>query len=568
MMPNIKMKKMKEFIRDVNLKLNTLSSSFYVKRTEKLSESQRNDRKITDLDNPLGRLPMWARKTSNINMKSIAKINRFLKFQGKRINEAVKKGEINKAVMIWLILLKNSKAYQLYLFNKAVPYWYWKFTEQETKDILTRIINKCRKQDLWLMLKRFYVLKSDGKRWRPIGAPDLPARVIGKGLNDLIYTIFRDEFKSFQHGYRTGKGLHTAIYDIIQRLKMNPKIIFEFDLTAYFNRVKPMVVYEVLKKKSEVLALYIYNILLKIKYDFKELKEEEELKWTNPESKKEIQKIIRRGMPQGLTISPVLSTLTLETNDKWNNCVMYADDGIYIGNSVSKFKKWWETKFFNGAEFNKEKSREVKEKVMFLGIEIDIKNRTVAYGLNKMSWEDKNLMSWLRTVVSKYSKRNEKWRWEIKIGSYLNSAKIPRTWDISDLPMILLNSLKGMEFKGYRMFKLGMGIQDIPGSSSICLTLLIEDMKELKLVGISPFRKVLRPYLVDKSLAWNEEFEIDEVPEGFLELIESLETKRNESFFLEEDMHLKNPKIKKFVGRKTYIETMYSDVNNKQTKVK
>jgi len=564
-MPNIMMKKMKEIIRDVSLKINTLSSRFYeIKDRKTFGESTKRSQN-TDLENPLGRLPMWSRKASNISLKNNAKINRYLEFQGRRIKQAIKNNEINKAVLIWLLLLKNSKSYQIVLFNKAIPYWYWKFTEMESREILKRIINQCRKQNLWLTLRRFYILKSDGVRWRPIGSPDLPSRVIGRGLSDLIYNIFEKDLQSQQHGYRKGKGLHTAIFAIIQRLKMKPKIIYEFDLTAYFNRVKPIAVYEKLMEKSALLALYIYNILVKIKYNFKEIKPEEELTLIDNSGK--VRKLVRRGLPQGLTISPILSTLALEleTKDKWNEIIMYADDGVFIGNSWKKFEEWKKKKLRIGAEVNESKSGIVKDKFKFLGIEIDLKNKTVAYGYNKMYWDDPNLMNWLRTVISKYTQRNEKWRWEIKIGSYLNSVRVPKTYNIGDLPMILINSMKGMDYKGYRMFRLGLGIQDIPGSSSICLNLLIDDLKELKLAGISPFRKVFDTKVVKDSM--NYQFDGDPgvgiVTEGNIEhfvfdpQILAEYTLPN----LEKVTKVKKPWILKTVGSKQYRELIFKDKN-------
>jgi hypothetical protein len=49
--------------------------------------------------------------------------------------------------------------------------------------------------------------------------------------------------------------------------------------------------------------------------------------------------IIREGLPQGLSISPVLATLTMEMFKNPEELVLYADDGVYIGNDMRKFKK-------------------------------------------------------------------------------------------------------------------------------------------------------------------------------------------------------------------------------------
>jgi len=48
---------------------------------------------------------------------------------------------------------------------------------------------------------------------RPIGAPTIQSRVISKALNDLLYILYEDRLKAFQHGYRRKKGTHTALFE-------------------------------------------------------------------------------------------------------------------------------------------------------------------------------------------------------------------------------------------------------------------------------------------------------------------------------------------------------------------
>jgi len=84
-------------------------------------------------------------------------------------------------------------------------------------------------------------------RLRPIGAPTLQSRVISKSLNDLIYILYEDEMKEFQHGYRRHKGTHTALFEAWERIFIKKKTyIYEFDFIAFFNRVKPRYVFQYL----------------------------------------------------------------------------------------------------------------------------------------------------------------------------------------------------------------------------------------------------------------------------------------------------------------------------------
>jgi len=51
--------------------------------------------------------------------------------------------------------------------------------------------------------------------------------------------------------------------------------------------------------------------------------------------------IIRRGLPQGLSLSPLLATMVLELFKPPKGLFLYADDGLFIGTSeaLKKFKK-------------------------------------------------------------------------------------------------------------------------------------------------------------------------------------------------------------------------------------
>lgn len=64
-------------------------------------------------------------------------------------------------------------------------------------------------------------------------------------------------------------------------------------------------------------------------YKFEELQKEAELTCTEI---KGVKHIIRRGLPQGLSLSPLLCTLAVEQFSPPKGTFMYADDGVFIGN--------------------------------------------------------------------------------------------------------------------------------------------------------------------------------------------------------------------------------------------
>jgi len=61
------------------------------------------------------------------------------------------------------MLLKNSKSYQVCLFNNVVEGWYYKYSQTEARKQLQVIMNKCRSWDLQMLLHRYYILKKSGK---------------------------------------------------------------------------------------------------------------------------------------------------------------------------------------------------------------------------------------------------------------------------------------------------------------------------------------------------------------------------------------------------------------------
>lgn len=139
---------------------------------------------------------------------------------------------------------------------------------------------------------------------------------------------------SNQHGCRRARGVHTAIYDIISYLRKHPEyVIFEFDFKSFFNYVRPSRVYQILRRRSNLLSGLISRIICNTKYDFVKIAKEEELIFGL--SKKNMPMFMRRGLPQGLSISPLLATLALEETQMPKGLFMYVDDGIYIGKEDS-----------------------------------------------------------------------------------------------------------------------------------------------------------------------------------------------------------------------------------------
>jgi len=97
-----------------------------------------------------------------------------------------------------------------------------------------------------LTLKRFYLDKGMEKCgipngiMRPIGAPTIQSKIISKSITNLVYFLYEDKFETFQHGYRRGKGTHSALFEVWKKIFVEEKsLIYEFDFISFFNRVSP-----------------------------------------------------------------------------------------------------------------------------------------------------------------------------------------------------------------------------------------------------------------------------------------------------------------------------------------
>lgn len=95
-------------------------------------------------------------------------------------------------------------------------------------------------------------------------------------------------------------------------------------------------------------------------------------------------------MPQGLPLSPLAATISLENEVNINGLILYADDGILIGGE-DEFKEFVRKSIRIGAEIAIEKTRIVKDQFEFLGLKFDLEKELVIGENSFRSWYDKDL---------------------------------------------------------------------------------------------------------------------------------------------------------------------------------
>jgi hypothetical protein len=425
--------------------------------------------------------------------KSAVNSNRYLQHQASRIQAALSEGKVEKAVLIWLCLIKTSRAYQTLCYVKCRKQWYIKHDASKVRQELIQVMNKCRKFDLTMDLKRFYIQKPNGK-YRPIGSPTIASKVIAKMLTDMWVTISEPHRSRMQHAYRPNKGTWSAIMDVIAKIDQMKEgdEIYEFDLKGFFNSVNRHNIHEAGLRYSKLLANCIRNIVDFTRYTFGELLQESELIKVDYKhwKAKNKQAIYRSGMPQGLPLSPLAATIALENVIEMPELTLYADDGILVGGK-NKFQEFVRKSIEVGAEIAPEKTKIVKDNFKFLGVIIDIKNRRVVTDESWISWDDKGLENWLRKHSSMYSKVPEQWDWEVDGGSFIKKHEV-FLGDIGLWKWVMVKVL-GKEFKGLKYTGSG-GIYYVQSSSSECSEDLLKESVAYKLGKIFPFRWHFRKY--------------------------------------------------------------------------
>jgi retron-type reverse transcriptase len=92
-------------------------------------------------------------------------------------------------------------------------------------------------------------------------------------------------------------------------------------------------------------------------------------------------KLVRKGLPQGLSISPILATMVLDSLPSVEGLVMYADDGVILSEKKedTKIFKWFEDLKIFGLTLEPTKSGYSDGKFKFVGVEFDLTEETVRY---------------------------------------------------------------------------------------------------------------------------------------------------------------------------------------------
>jgi RNA-directed DNA polymerase len=170
------------------------------------------------------------------------------------------------------------------------------------------------------VIRRANIPKAGGGQ-RGLGIPNVTDRVVCEAVRQVLEPVFEPTFHPSSHGFRPGRGCHTAVEEAKQHLEDGYGWVVDIDLEKFFDRVcHQRLMGRLAQRVSDRRLLVLIGRLLKAKIVLPN-----GVVIANEE-----------GVPQGSPLSPLLSNIVLDELDweldrRGHRFVRYADDGnVYV----------------------------------------------------------------------------------------------------------------------------------------------------------------------------------------------------------------------------------------------
>ncbi|MCP4373826.1 MAG: hypothetical protein GY797_37855, partial [Deltaproteobacteria bacterium] len=162
------------------------------------------------------------------------------------------------------------------------------------------IIEKLKRREyVWKPVRRTYILKRDGKSKRPLGMPGWTDKLLQEVIRMVLEAYYEPQFRDCSHGFRRGRGCHTALNTIARWSGV--RWFIEGDIKGCFDNIDHDVVIRILRRKiKDNTFLQLIKDMLKAGYM-------EDWKFHQTYS----------GTPQGGIVSPLLMNIVLNELDTY-----------------------------------------------------------------------------------------------------------------------------------------------------------------------------------------------------------------------------------------------------------
>jgi group II intron reverse transcriptase/maturase len=213
-------------------------------------------------------------------------------------------------------------------------------------------------------IRRVMIPKNDGTE-RPLGIPNLGAKIVQQLLLYVIYPVIENEQSDASFGFRNGRSAHQAVLELQKQCNhRKPNFIINADLEKCFDMISHLKINQLIKEKFPLsIQLGIIKVLCG--------------KIVLPKGESISNKT---GTPQGGIVSPTLCNMVLQFcfdfRGEYKNLisyVRYADDTNFLiyTNDINGVLTYLSMRLANaGLNFNKTKTVTHNVALEFFGFKI------------------------------------------------------------------------------------------------------------------------------------------------------------------------------------------------------